>query len=128
MTEPYTGIARHNPRRPCCKIRFMLRRAFLESSLAAVVTSSFPSVIARPTHRIDRIGLQLYPVRHLLQSDPAGTLAKVAAAGYKEVECAGAFGISPKQERAALDAAGLAAPSGHIDFKSLTTALPQALE
>lgn len=105
----------------------MLRRAFLESSLAAAAVSSFPS-LSPADHRIDRLGLQLYTVRHLLQSDPVATLAKVAAAGYKEVECAGYFGRTPREARAVLDAAGLAAPSGHIDFKTLTASLPQALE
>ena len=32
------------------------------------------------------IGLQLYTVGPEFDSDPAGTLAKVAAIGYKEVE------------------------------------------
>jgi len=106
----------------------MKRRTFLQSSLAAAVSSSLHTVLVPAPHRIGRLGLQLYTVRNLLQSDAAATLAKVAAAGYKGVECAGYFGLSPKQARAAIDAAGLVAPSGHIDFKTLTTAFPQALE
>jgi sugar phosphate isomerase/epimerase len=109
-------------------IRCMKRRTFLLSSLAAAVTSSLPSVLGSTTQRIGRLGLQLYTVRNLLESNAAATLAKVAAAGYKEVECAGYFGLSPKQARAAIDAAGLVAPSGHIDFKTLTAAFAQALE
>ena len=39
--------------------------------------------------RIERVGMQLYTVRNELEKDFNGTLAKVAAIGYKEVEFAG---------------------------------------
>ena len=45
--------------------------------------------------KLNKFGLQLYTVRDLMQADMPGTLAKVAAAGYKEVEFAGYFGRTP---------------------------------
>jgi sugar phosphate isomerase/epimerase len=75
---------------------------------------------AADDHKIEKIGLQLYTVRDLMKQDFDGTLSKVAAAGYKEVEIAGYFDHSPKDVRAAVDRHGLTAPSAHIDYKSLS--------
>ena len=104
------------------------RRMFIESSVAATIVSSLPSALGRPAHQLDRIGVQLYTVRDLMKSDPSGTLAKVAAAGYQEVEFAGYFNLSSKEVRAAIDKAGLAAPSNHVDYKTVTNSFPQALD
>ncbi len=62
---------------------------------------------------LDRIGVQLYTVRSLMAEDVAGTLAAVAAIGYREVEFAGYFDHPPDEIRAMLDANGLAAPATH---------------
>lgn len=59
------------------------------------------------------IGLELYTVRDLFAKDPAGTLKKVAAAGYREVEIGP--GSKPAALRQDLRAAGLTAPSGYFD-------------
>src|SRR5438094_1690898 len=68
-----------------------------------------------PSRKLDRIGLQLYTVRHELEKDFVATIAKVAAAGYQEVEFAGYFGgKSPADVKALLDHHGLTAPSAHI--------------
>ena len=53
--------------------------------------------------KIDKLGLQLYTVRTEMEKDFEGTLAKVAAAGYQEVEFAGYFNQDPKKVRAILD-------------------------
>ena len=106
----------------------MNRRTFIESSIAAAAISSLPAALALPAHRISLIGLQLYTVRHLLEKDASGTLAKVAALGIQEVECAGYLKLAPKEVRAALDQAGLASPSNHIDYKTVTNSMPQALD
>ena len=60
------------------------------------------------------IGLQLYTVRSLMARDFDGTLDRVAAIGYEEVEFAGYFRHTPAQVRAALAHSGLRAPSTHI--------------
>jgi sugar phosphate isomerase/epimerase len=83
---------------------------------------------AADDHKIDKIGLQLYTVRDLMKRDFDGTLAKVAAIGYKEVEFAGYFDHSPKDVRAAVDRRGLTAPSAHIDYKSLGEKFPEVIE
>ena len=69
---------------------------------------------------LDRIGVQLYTVRSLMQEDVAGTLDAVAAIGYHEVEFAGYFGHDPAEVKAWLDAAGLTAPATHVGIPELT--------
>ena len=66
------------------------------------------------SRKLDRIGLQLYTVRSLAAKDLAGTLAQVAAIGYRDVEFAGYHGKTPREVRSLLDANGLRAPSAHI--------------
>jgi sugar phosphate isomerase/epimerase len=72
------------------------------------------SIARTPAEWRDRMGLQLYTVRDQIQKDFEGTLAQVAAAGYKEVEPTTYANLSPAQVRAALDRVGLTAPSTHV--------------
>ena len=97
----------------------MDRRTFLGTMTAATLLTRRLGFAAED-HKIEKIGLQLYTVRDLMKQDFDGTLAKVAATGYKEVEFAGYFDHSPKDVRAAVDRLGLTAPSAHIDYKSLS--------
>ena len=67
------------------------------------------------------IGIQLYTVRELFSKDPMGTLEKVAAIGYREVEYGG--GGYDKMDHAALrktmDRLGLKSPSIHVAYEAL---------
>ena len=105
----------------------MDRRTFLGTMTAATLLTRRLS-FAADDHKIYKIGLQLYTVRDLMKQDFDGTLAKVAAIGYKEVEFAGYFDHSPKDVRAAVDRRGLTAPSAHIDYKSLGEKFPEVIE
>ncbi|OQP50382.1 hypothetical protein A4H97_00630 [Niastella yeongjuensis] len=65
-----------------------------------------------------KIGLQLYTLRNEMGKDAKGTLAKVAAQGYKTVETFGYgngkwFGMNATELRAELKSLGLTTPSGH---------------
>jgi sugar phosphate isomerase/epimerase len=65
-----------------------------------------------------KIGLQLYTLRNEMGKDAKGTLAKVAAQGYKTVETFGYgngkwFGMNATELLATLKANGLTTPSGH---------------
>jgi sugar phosphate isomerase/epimerase len=106
----------------------MNRRAFVESSIAAGVLASFPSAASAATHQIAKVGVQLYTVRTLMKSDFAGTIAKVASVGYKEVEFAGYFGHSPAEVRSILDKNGLAAPSCHVSYDIVEKKWPETIE
>ncbi len=65
------------------------------------------------------VGLQLYSLRTYLPNDLAGTLAKVRAMGFREVEGAGLWKHTAAELRAALDAAGLRSQSTHMGFDRL---------
>jgi sugar phosphate isomerase/epimerase len=105
----------------------MDRRTFLGTMTAATLLAR-NFAWAAESHRAQPIGLQLYTVRDAMEKDLDGTLAKVAAIGYKNVELAGFsmeggeilyFNHSPKALRAALDRNGLSAVSTHVNYKSL---------
>ncbi|MFG1649812.1 sugar phosphate isomerase/epimerase family protein [Micromonospora sp. NPDC049275] len=70
---------------------------------------------------VDRISIQLYTLRDQLAADLPGTLTALRRIGYRRVEHAGFVGRTAAQFRAALDAAGLRATSGH-------TAIPQPFD
>src|SRR5881398_2560424 len=77
----------------------MERRDFVRTlgaaALGQVLQPRAPSPYPRaPLHKLDRIGLQLYTVRHQMEKDLEGTIARVATTGYREVEFAGYFGMS----------------------------------
>jgi sugar phosphate isomerase/epimerase len=114
----------------------MNRRTFIGTSIAATLAAAAkPAWAADSTHHIDRIGLQLYTVRGTMKTDFEGTIAKVAAIGYKEVEFAGVFTANsgyfdhaPKDVRAILDKNGLASPSCHVDYAVIEKKWPETLE
>ena len=104
----------------------MNRRTFVATMAAATLLSTRRGWASNQV--IQRVGLQLYTVRRSLQQDFDGTLAKVAAIGYREVEFAGYFGRSPKDVKASLDRVGLVSPSSHVDYNTLDDKWPSMLE
>ena len=66
-----------------------------------------------------KVGIQLYTLREAIVKDVKGVIAKVAAAGYKEVETFGLsaeqkfFGLTVKEFGELLTANKLTSPSGH---------------
>ena len=86
------------------------RRGFLKLAAAGGI---FTAIEAAAPDWKKQIGLELYTVRDLLAKDFEGVIAKVAEAGYKELEPVGYGGLDPKAFRALLDRHGLKAPSTH---------------
>ena len=60
-----------------------------------------------------QVGLQLYTVRDAAGKDLDGTLAQIAAAGYRLVETAGLYGRSAADLRALFDKHGIRTSAGH---------------
>ena len=109
------------------------RRTFLATLGVAALgivgrDATAASKILAPRRKLKRVGLQLYTVRDLMKADLPGTLAKVAAIGYKEVEFAGYFGRTPAQIRDLLRRNGLSSPSTHLPFDSLQNGWQKALD
>lgn len=71
------------------------------------------------TGKLDRIGVQLYTLRKMMEQSVPDTLAAVAKAGYNEVEFAGYFNHSTSEIKKLIDANGLVSPSAHIQLADI---------
>jgi sugar phosphate isomerase/epimerase len=63
------------------------------------------------------LGLQLYSLRAQFAQDVPGTLDKVRDFGFKNVELAGTYGLTPEKFKSELDSRGLKAISGHYPYE-----------
>jgi sugar phosphate isomerase/epimerase len=106
------------------------RRSFLKT--AAAVGAAVPSALkprtmnAKPMNA--PIGLQLYTVGKEMDADPFGTLKRVAAAGYKNVELS-PIGKNPIQDlKKGLEDVGLTNSSGHYLLPDLMSKLDQNIQ
>jgi sugar phosphate isomerase/epimerase len=109
------------------KLLSMTRREFVQLGAAAVAVSAGARHLSAAPLRLP-IGLQLYSVRELLPKDFDGTLAKVRAAGYTEVEAAGYFDRTAPEFRKSMDAAGLRCISTHHPMAVLKPRLDELIE
>jgi sugar phosphate isomerase/epimerase len=69
------------------------------------------------------VGLQLYSLRAAFSKDVPGTLKTVVGYGFKNVETAGTYGLTPRQFKELLDANKLNAVAGHFSFDAYRTNL-----
>lgn len=97
------------------------RRTFLQQAGAAASTA--PLLPMTQTGARYKLGLQLYTLRAALARDVEGTLARIAAMGYQEVETygfdparIGFYGLDAKVFAERLRAHGLTAVTGHFDL------------
>jgi sugar phosphate isomerase/epimerase len=118
------------------------RRQLLQGTLGALLPAAGPwgcaaepaaTEPAKPTAPplsapLTTIGLQLYTVRDQLAADPEGTIATVAGAGYREVEFANYFQLSPADWKGLLDGHGLTAPGAHFHLDVFQTSFEAVLE
>lgn len=101
------------------------RRSLIGMLAGSVVVGATRGSDAR-SDRIGDIGVQLYTLRHEMQRDFEGTLARIAAIGYREVEFVDLFGRPPGAVRGMLDRQGLVAPSSHVSYDALGDRWPEA--
>ena len=107
------------------------RRRFLSTVAAGVAVPAGVRAWPEPQDAIKTplngpVGLQMWSLREYLPKDLAGTLAKVRAMGFREVEGAGLWKHTAGQLRAALDSAGLRCQSAHVQFERLRDDAPGA--
>lgn len=90
------------------------RRTLLWSAgyLASLLTVDTECINANPLDR--PVGLQLYTVSDQLNQDFSGTLKRISAIGYKEVELAPTHSRTAAQLRKAFKGAGLTCRSAHM--------------
>lgn len=96
------------------------RRVFLQAGLALAAAGAVGAAAAKPRFRM---GLQMYTVRQPMAQDPVGTLRKIAALGYRNLETYGFdpatlnyYGMPAADFRKRLDHQGLSTTTGHYDL------------
>ncbi len=105
----------------------MTRRDFVRlAAIAAAAGAGASRLVAKMLGL--PIGLQLFSVRELLPKDFDGTLAKVRAAGYTEVEAAGYYDKTAADWRKAMEKAGLRCVSTHHPLAVLKPRLDELIE
>lgn len=107
------------------------RRKFLRDGALGLAAISLATRGQRPAFADPLglpIGLELYTVRNELGKDFDGTLQKVAAIGYKEVELFSFFNKKASEIRKSLSAAGLTCPAAHYQTPQLRTGLDEHIE
>jgi sugar phosphate isomerase/epimerase len=104
------------------------RREFLKAGAAASACLALAGGRARALPYGLPLGLQLYTVREELPQDYQGTLEKVAALGYRDVEAAGFYGHSAADVKAAMAKAGLRCVSGHYPSGVLAEKLDSIID
>jgi sugar phosphate isomerase/epimerase len=110
----------------------MKRRDFVSAlagtGLAACFGGAGVPGLTGQNGRARPIGIQLYTVRNLMQTDPAATLAQVAKVGYQEVEFHSLYRRTAVELRKMLDDSGLTAPATHAGINILRTNLQKAFD
>jgi sugar phosphate isomerase/epimerase len=97
------------------------RRTFLkQTGSAAAASFMLPMLDLLPAKNINA-GVQLYTVRTEMLKDARGTLKKLAALGYKQIESAGSdkgyyYGLTPTEMKQVCKDLGLTLRSGHIQL------------
>jgi sugar phosphate isomerase/epimerase len=97
------------------------RRGLRAAGLGLAVTGGSASAASRPFFQQKKlpIGIQLYTLAPEIAKDLDGTLAAVAAMGYRAVEFPGFLGRSGADIRKALDKVGLTCASAHIQPRAV---------
>src|ERR1700685_946447 len=99
------------------------RRKFLQS--AGIMALSGMALSAKASPVLDLmtprhpVGLQLFTFFGIIDDDVKGTLSKIAAIGYKEMESAfskkgGYYGMKPKEFKAMVEDLGMTWKSHHV--------------
>lgn len=97
------------------------RRGFIGGSLALAGLAQAGCSSLGPEEGKTKVvpGIQLYTVRAAMAADAPGTVARIASLGYREVEFAGYFGMTPAEVRTLLGDVGMTAPSAHTNARLL---------
>src|SRR5438552_77483 len=106
------------------------RRSFLKSAVASGAAAPF-ALNSRDMNGNPMnvpIGLQLYTVGKEMDADPFGTLKRVAAVGYTNVELSPMAKVPLRDLKKGLDDVGLKNPSGHYLLPDLMTKLDQNID
>jgi sugar phosphate isomerase/epimerase len=96
------------------------RKQFItNTALLTAGSLLFPSLADAKNKKIKNTGLQLYTFRKEMTADAMGTLKKIAALGFKQIESAKSdkghyYGLTPKEMKQACNDLGMTLRSGHV--------------
>lgn len=103
------------------------RRLFLQMAGSAAFASM--TTMTSPAQRRYKMGLQLFTIRRPMAADVGGTLKRIAALGYEEVETygfdpngIGYYGLPAKEFAQRLRDLNITCVSGHYDLNKFATA------
>jgi len=99
-------------------MKLQTRRDFIKSTAVLTVAASTPAYLSAAAP-VQNVGIQLYSVRTAMLADATGTLKKLAAIGYKNLESAGSekgsyYGLQPKEFKKVASDLGMKLLSGHV--------------
>jgi sugar phosphate isomerase/epimerase len=109
-------------------MRSISRRSFLTSATLAAAASAIPSGSIFAAESAPPIGVQLFSARQALAKDFPGTLKRIAALGYREVEAAGFYNHSAASVKQMMDDAGLHCVSAHYSLADLLKSTNATIE
>jgi sugar phosphate isomerase/epimerase len=108
------------------------RRQFIATSTLSLAASCVPAILQAATKQQTKfdqpLGLQLFAIRAELTKDFNGTLHRVAAMGFKEIEFAGYFGKTAQELKSVADSLNLRCISGHHGGADLETRSDEILD
>jgi sugar phosphate isomerase/epimerase len=103
------------------------RRTFLQQTAACAAAATLTPMSLAAQSRY-KMGLQLYTIRDAMRRDVDGTLKRVAALGYQELEtygfnpeALGYYNLPARDFAQRLKDLGLTTPSGHYDLNNFAT-------
>ena len=108
--------------------RFFLTRLLPGAAGILYLTRANSAAAGITPSKLTTIGVQLYTVRRELEKDFEGTLARVAALGYREVEFAGYFSRPPKEVKRVLARHQLTSPAAHFPLADWRGSLQGMIE
>jgi sugar phosphate isomerase/epimerase len=93
--------------------------------VAALVPSAWPQAKGNPFK--GQLAIQLWSFRHDFEKDVPGTLRRVRALGFTQVELAGYYNLTAQQFSIELKRAGLKAVAMHTGFDEIQTKLDEII-
>lgn len=99
-------------------MKLQTRRDFIKSTAALAAGAALITDYATAM-LVQNVGIQLYSVRKDMLADAPGTLKKLAAIGFKNLESAGSekgsyYGLQPKEFKNIASGLGMKLLSGHV--------------
>ena len=115
-------------------MKLQTRKDFIRNAAALTAGAAFiPGFLTAAP--VQNVGIQLYSVRNDMLADAPGTLKKLAAIGFKNLESAGSekgsyYGLQPKEFKKIASDLGMKLLSGHvhIDPKNWQKTVDEAAE